>query len=379
MVKLSSKPIVEHAEVPLADDGQWEAIVEHWQARGRPTAASGAEGNGSYVASVGPGRDPLVRAAQLAEIVSLVRSQGDRVVGQEVHPLTEPNPRTLLGKGAAEEMAARARAHGATMLVLDAELTPSQARNLEDAAGIPVADREAVILNVFLRHARTRRARIQVEVAQLEYLRPRIRGVGLDMDQQTGGMARARGPGETASELIARRDRRPDRGAEEGAPQAGRIGEDTARAARRVPADGARGLHERGQDLAHERADGRRPLGARRAVRDAGHDLSLPDAARRRRAHQQHRRLHPEAARPPARELLVDAGRDRRGVAPRLRGRRVRPRAGRAPRHDAGARRANRRGWRPALLRVQQARSPPVGAPRWRSSRAGATAIRGPR
>src|SRR5262249_9401771 len=128
-----------------------------------------------------------------------------RVVGQEIGHLHVPNPRTFLGKGMAEEVAARARAQGATMLVLDAELSPSQARNLEDIAGIPVADREAIILNVFLRHARTRRARIQVEVAQLEYLRPRIRGVGLDMDQQTGGMARARGPGETASELLARK------------------------------------------------------------------------------------------------------------------------------------------------------------------------------
>lgn len=205
MVKFSSKPISEHAEVPLADEGRLEAIVEHWQARAAAPPASGTDGNACHVVSVGPIRDPLVRSAQLAEIVSLVRSQGDRVVGQEVCHLAEPNPRTLLGKGAAEEMAARARALGATMLVLDAELSPSQTRNLEDAAGIPVADREAVILNVFLRHARTRRARIQIEVAQLEYLRPRIRGVGLDMDQQMGGMARARGPGETASELMARK------------------------------------------------------------------------------------------------------------------------------------------------------------------------------
>ncbi len=205
MVKLSSRAISEHAEVPLADEGKLEAIVEHWKARGRSPARGGAEGNASYVVSVGPLRDPLVRSAQLAEIVSLVQSQGDRVVGQEVYHLIEPNPRTLLGKGAAEEMAARARAHGATMLVLDAELSPSQTRNLEDTAGIPVADREAIILNVFLRHARTRRARVQIEVAQLEYLRPRIRGVGLDMDQQMGGMARARGPGETASELMARK------------------------------------------------------------------------------------------------------------------------------------------------------------------------------
>jgi GTP-binding protein HflX len=205
MVTFSSKAISEHAEVPLADEGRWETIVAHWQARAEAPAPAGAAGNASYVVSVGPLRDPPARAAQLAEIVSLVRSQGDRVVGQEICHLTDPDPRTLLGKGTAEDLAARARALGATMLVVDAELSPSQTRNLEDAAGLPVADREAIILNVFLRHARTRRARIQVEVAQLEYLRPRIRGVGLDMDQQTGGMAGARGPGETASELMARK------------------------------------------------------------------------------------------------------------------------------------------------------------------------------
>ncbi len=205
MVEFCSKPISEHAEVPLADEGRWETIVEDWQARGRSKGADSVDGNDSYVVSVGPNRDPLARSAQLAEIVNLVESQGDRVVGQEICYLHEPNPRTLLGKGTAEAIAARARAIGATMLVLDAELSPSQTRNLEDAAGIPIADREAIILNVFLRHARTRRAKIQIEVAQLEYLRPRIRGVGLDMDQQTGGMARARGPGETASELMARK------------------------------------------------------------------------------------------------------------------------------------------------------------------------------
>jgi GTPase len=204
MAEFTSKAIAEHAEVPLGDDGRWEALVDRWTTRswaeGTPTGESA-----SYVASIGRGDDPDVRAAQLAEILSLVCSQGARVVGHEICMLSEPNPRTLLGKGTAEALAARARASGATMLVLDAELTPSQARNLEDTAGIPVCDREAVILNVFLRHARTRRARIQIELAQLEYLRPRIRGVGLDMDQQTGGSARARGPGETASELLARK------------------------------------------------------------------------------------------------------------------------------------------------------------------------------
>lgn len=205
MLKFSSKAISEHAEVPLADEGRWEELVAHWDQRQARHSVDATEENGSYVVSVGPERDPSIRAAQMAEIVALVRGQGGRVLGQEICHLSDPNPRTLLGKGTAQEMASRARSCGATMLVLDADLSPSQTRNLEDTAGIAICDREAIILNVFLRNARTRRAKIQVEIAQLEYLRPRIRGVGLDMDQQAGGMAGGRGPGETASELMARK------------------------------------------------------------------------------------------------------------------------------------------------------------------------------
>jgi GTPase len=205
MLKFTSKPISEHAEVPLADDGQWEQLVEHWRERQARHSPQADEQTACYVVSLGRTRNEHVRSAQLGEIVALVQSQGGRVVGKEICHLAEPNPRTLLGPGTAQDIAARARAAGATLLVLDAELSPSQARNLEDAAGIPICDREAIILNVFLRHARTRRAKIQVEVAQLEYLRPRIRGVGLDMDQQTGGTKYARGSGETASELMARK------------------------------------------------------------------------------------------------------------------------------------------------------------------------------
>jgi len=208
MLKFTSKPISEHAEVPLADEGRLEALVAHWSERQTSHARNAEKATAPdavYVVSVSAARDPGARSAQMAEIVALVRSQGGRVVGRETLHLSEPNPRTLLGKGTAEYVTSRARSCGATMLVLDAELSPSQTRNLEDVAGIAICDREAIILNVFLRHARTRRARIQVEIAQLEYLRPRIRGVGLDMDQQAGGMARGRGPGETASELLARK------------------------------------------------------------------------------------------------------------------------------------------------------------------------------
>jgi GTP-binding protein HflX len=205
MLKFSSKPVSEHSEAPLADDGKLEKLIGHWRVRDAGVATSERESNTCYVVSIGTERDPVARAAQLAEIVALVEHQGGRVVGQELCQLTRPNARTLLGTGAAQAIADRAREQGATMLVLDAELSPSQTRNLEDAVGIAICDREAIILNVFLRHARTRRAKIQVEIAQLEYLRPRIRGVGLDMDQQTGGNKSARGPGETASELMARK------------------------------------------------------------------------------------------------------------------------------------------------------------------------------
>lgn len=195
-----SQPVPEHSEVPLADDGAWEHLTESTESTERNEC-----GNAVYVLSVGPERDPLVRAAQLLEICELVRAQGDTIVGQETRALTKMHPRTLLGKGVCQEVVARARAVGATMLVLDAELSPSQMRNLEDAADMPICDREGVILNVFQRNARTSRARVQVEIAQLEYLRPRIRGVGLDMDQQMGGLKGSRGPGETASELLARK------------------------------------------------------------------------------------------------------------------------------------------------------------------------------
>ena len=202
-MKFYSQPVPEHREVPLADDGLWEEMVETWSARDADIAPENGETR-VYVLSVGQERDPMIREAQLAEILSLVKAEGHTVVGHEIYHLTKPRPRTLIGKGTSREAAKRARDLGATMLVLDAELTPSQMRNLEDEADIAVADREGVILNVFLRHARSRHARIQVEIARLEYLRPRIRGVGIDMDQQMGGVAGSRGPGETASELMAR-------------------------------------------------------------------------------------------------------------------------------------------------------------------------------
>jgi GTPase len=203
-MKFHSKPVDEDPEVPLADDGRWEAIVAHWTRREAPRGDVASSGNSCYVLSLRRHGDRGHAPAQLAELISLVQSQGDRVVGSEVHELTRPDPRTLVRRGIAERIADQARQRGADLLVVDAELSPSQTRNLEDATGLSVADREAVILNVFERHATTPRSRAQVELAHLEYLRPRIRGIGLDMDQQAGGVMGSRGSGDTASELLAR-------------------------------------------------------------------------------------------------------------------------------------------------------------------------------
>ncbi len=203
-MKFHSKPIDEHVEVPLADEGQLEDLTTHWDAKQQRPRTTSEDGNACYVLSVVRRRRSLPQA-QLAEIIGLVEAQGDRIVGRESQRLAEADPRTFIGRGVATRVAAAAEACGADMLVVDAELTPSQTRNLEDLVGLPICDREAVILNVFEQHATTPRARIQVEIAHLQYLRPRIRGIGLNMDQQAGGIMGSKGAGETASELFARR------------------------------------------------------------------------------------------------------------------------------------------------------------------------------
>jgi len=203
-MRFHSSPIEEHVEVPIADEGLLDQHIARWSERASRPFSHAGKSKGCYVVSVQRRGESDDRAARLDEIVGLIEAQGDAVVGQRIMRLAKANPRTLISRGVAEALGARARASGADLLVLDARLSPSQTRNLEDAVGLPVCDRDAVILQVFEQHAKTPRSRIQVELAHLEYLRPRIRGIGLDMDQQAGGLMGSRGPGETASELLAR-------------------------------------------------------------------------------------------------------------------------------------------------------------------------------
>ncbi len=147
----------------------------------------------------------------LTELAELARSAGARVVGTAAQRLKAPT-QTYLGKGRVEELAELARRGKFDTLVCDDELAPSQQRNLESAmAGAKVIDRTALILDVFARRAQTHEGRLQVELAQYEYLLPRLAGQWTHLERQRGGATGgigARGPGETQIETDRRLVRR---------------------------------------------------------------------------------------------------------------------------------------------------------------------------
>ena len=147
-MQFHSNPIAETDEVPLADEGRWEELIAHFAGRAARTSPGRDGHNACYVVSVTTGRDPTDAQARLDEILGLVRAQGDRVVGYETYRRPRPDPRTFIGSGAADDIATRAAECGAEMLVVDAELSPSQTRNLEDATSFPICDREGVGLSL---------------------------------------------------------------------------------------------------------------------------------------------------------------------------------------------------------------------------------------
>ncbi len=143
----------------------------------------------------------------LAEFRELVRSAGGEVAAELLQRRPRPDPATLVGSGKVEEIAALAASAQADLVLFDHDLTPTQLRNLESALPCRVLDRTQLILDIFARHARTREGQLQVELAQLEYLLPRLTGRGKAMSQLGGGIG-TRGPGETQLETDRRRIQR---------------------------------------------------------------------------------------------------------------------------------------------------------------------------
>lgn len=148
----------------------------------------------------------------LRELSALAETAGAVVLDGLLQRRTHPDPSTYFGKGKAAQLRDVVAATGADTVIADTELAPGQRRSLEDIVGVKVIDRTAVILDIFSQHAKSREGKAQVELAQLEYLLPRLRGWGESMSRQAGGQVGgagsgmgSRGPGETKIELDRRR------------------------------------------------------------------------------------------------------------------------------------------------------------------------------
>ena len=184
--------------------------------RRRPKSPAGGAGltsgahaaRDSAVPAPGGKRDPRVpefsAEESLGELRTLASSAGADIAGEFLQSRDRPDPATLIGKGKLEEIAGAAASVSADLLLFDHDLTASQQRNIERVVHIRVIDRTQLILDIFARHARTREGQLQVELAQLEYLLPRLGGRGVEMSQLGGGIG-TRGPGETQLETDRRK------------------------------------------------------------------------------------------------------------------------------------------------------------------------------
>ncbi|HEY9847200.1 MAG TPA: GTPase HflX, partial [Candidatus Caenarcaniphilales bacterium] len=139
----------------------------------------------------------------LMELERLVDSAGGEVVGTIQQKRSQPHPQTVVGQGKIEEIALQAQALRANVIVFDRDISASQARNLEEAIGVRVVDRTEVILDIFAQRAQSQAGKLQVELAQLEYQLPRLRGRGQAMSRLGAGIG-TRGPGETRLETERR-------------------------------------------------------------------------------------------------------------------------------------------------------------------------------
>ncbi|MCB2413740.1 GTPase HflX [Demequina sp. TTPB684] len=160
-------------------------------------------------------RGPATEAeVSLRELAALAETAGSEVLDGLLQRRAHPDPATYIGKGKAIELRDVVKAVGADTVIVNDELQPSQRRALEDVVKVKVIDRTALILDIFAQHAKSKEGKAQVELAQLEYLMPRLRGWGESMSRQAGGQVGgaaagmgSRGPGETKIELDRRRIR----------------------------------------------------------------------------------------------------------------------------------------------------------------------------
>ena len=144
----------------------------------------------------------------MEELSALVETAGAETVGMVLQNRTSPDPRTFIGEGKVEEIREFCRDHGATMVIFDNDLSPSQMRVLTETLGVQVLDRCGLILDIFAQRAKTKEGRLQVELAQYKYLLPRLTGMWTHLERQAGtsgkGPIGSKGPGETQLETDRR-------------------------------------------------------------------------------------------------------------------------------------------------------------------------------
>ena len=142
----------------------------------------------------------------MEELAALAETAGSKVLDALIQRRDKPDPATFIGSGKVSELKAIVKSTGADTVVCDGELSPSQLRNLEDKVKVKVVDRTALILDIFAQHAKSKEGKAQVELAQMSYMLPRLRGWGDSLSRQAGGIG-GRGPGETKIEVDRRRIR----------------------------------------------------------------------------------------------------------------------------------------------------------------------------
>lgn len=151
-------------------------------------------------------RSVLDYEARMDELEELARSAGLFVMTREVQRRSRPDPRYLMGRGKLEQLIMQSMQMGSEMLVFDAELTPTQSRNIAEQTELKILDRAQLILDIFAQRAHSRDGKLQVELAQLKYMLPRLSQMNKAMSRLTGGIG-GRGPGETKLEINRRRAR----------------------------------------------------------------------------------------------------------------------------------------------------------------------------
>jgi GTP-binding protein HflX len=191
----------------LAYDAREGALaLEEEFARARALRRTGGRERAILVGFGGKGRGRAEAEASLVELRELARTAGVEVIEHTLQLRRDPDPRYLIGKGKLEDIVLRSMQRMATMIVFDAELSPSQARHIAEATSLKILDRTQLILDIFAQRAQSADGKLQVELAQLKYLYPRLVGRDDSLSRLAGGIG-GRGPGETKLEIDRRRVR----------------------------------------------------------------------------------------------------------------------------------------------------------------------------